>query len=154
MALLEPQPGPVSSAPVPVIDAGGKTASLFLGVMGTPYQSELATSLFRMVHESLDQGMKVVVWTCGYATMLTQNTLVRPKDLFEPSARGPNPSTSEMARALLEYSQGRLQWYVCRYCMEERGASQQIEEVQIKIPFSFYHYLNEAETSLVMGVKS
>ena len=48
----------------------------------------------------------------------------------------------------------RLKWFVCRYCMEERGAVHQIEEVSIKIPFTFQHYLNKADVPIVLGVKS
>ena len=58
-----------------------------------------------------------------------------------------------MVKALVEKHHTHLNWYVCRYCMEERGATQQIPEIQIKIPFTFQHYLNAADISLVLGVK-
>jgi hypothetical protein len=131
--------------------------SFFFGLMGTPYQSDLTTSLMRMVHEALTQGHDVVVWTCGYGTMLTQRTLIRPPDpLLGPSesADRHNPTTAAMVQGLIDFSGGRLQWFVCRYCMEERGASNQIEEVTVKIPFTFQHYLNKADVPLVLGVKS
>ena len=130
--------------------------SFFFGLMGTPYQSDLTTSLMRMVHEALTQGHEVVVWTCGYGTMLSQRTLIRPPDFFpgKASETSGHPTTSAMIQGLIEYSGGRLKWFVCRYCMEERGAVHQIEEVSIKIPFTFQHYLNKADVPIVLGVKS
>ncbi|HKP94817.1 MAG TPA: DsrE family protein [Fibrobacteria bacterium] len=129
--------------------------SFFFGLMGTPYQSDLATSLFRMVQEALAQGHEVVVWTCGYGTMLTQRTLVRPPDMFEDGQGvAAHPTTAELVQSMFRSSRGHLKWFVCRYCMEERGAVHQIEEVSVKIPFTFQHYLNKADIPLVLGVKS
>ena len=48
----------------------------------------------------------------------------------------------------------QFEWLVCRYCMEERGNTQQIPETKVKIPFSFQHYLSAADSALVLGVKS
>ncbi|MFP5393284.1 MAG: DsrE family protein [Gammaproteobacteria bacterium] len=129
--------------------------SFFFGVMGTPFQSELSTTLFRMVQSALDADHQVTVWTCGYATNLTQHSLVRPNDSFaakDAPARN-HLTTAQVAAALLHRHRGKLDWYVCRYCMEERGATQQIPEVQVKIPFTFQHYLSAADVSLVLGVK-
>jgi hypothetical protein len=130
--------------------------TLFLGLMGTPFQSELITSLFRLIEAALRKGVVVTVWTCGYGTALTQATLVRPPD---PIARPENAvarhhSTAELVQALFRKYPSQLRWYVCRYCMEERGAVAQIPEVEIQIPFSFNTYLNIADKSLVLGVKS
>jgi sulfur relay (sulfurtransferase) complex TusBCD TusD component (DsrE family) len=130
--------------------------SIFLGVMGTPFQSDLITSLFRLVHESLHQGHEVTVWCCGYATTLTQSTLQRQMDIFS-ELDGNNakyPSTAELVREAVKASKGDLKWYICDYCMKERGAIHQIDEVYIKVPFSFYHYLDRADVSVVLGVKS
>jgi sulfur relay (sulfurtransferase) complex TusBCD TusD component (DsrE family) len=130
--------------------------SLFIGLMGTPYQSDLTTSCFRLTEEALRQGNQVVVWTCGYGTMLTQSTLVRPLDVLaqDENANEQHPSTAELVRALFRAYPTQLRWYVCLYCMEERGAVAQISEVEIKIPFSFNTYLTVADQGLVLGVKS
>jgi len=132
-------------------DPRGK--SLFLGVMGTPYQTDLVTSLLRLTEASLRQGVYVTVWTCGYATMLTQLTLVRPHD---PAVRpgDPHPTTAGLVQRLIETYPNQLSWYVCRYCMEERGAVDQIPEVEVKIPFSFNTYMTIADKAVVLGVKS
>ena len=135
-------------------DASG-ARSVFFGGMGTPFQSELTTTLFRMVQSALEMDHQVTVWTCGYATNLTQRSLVRPKDSFAAKdAPGTNDlSTAQVVQALMRKHSDKLDWYVCRYCMEERGATQQIDEVQVKIPFTFQHYLSAADVSLVLGVK-
>lgn len=131
--------------------------SFFFGMMGTPFQSDTVTSLFRMVESALQQGSRVTVWNCGHATGLSQATLVRGRDFFAPKGVETfNPSTAEMIQALFRRYSNRdqLEWLVCRYCMEERGATAQIPEAKVKIPFSFQHYLSVADVSLVLGVKS
>lgn len=134
--------------------------SFFFGMMGTPFQSDTVTSLFRMVEAALAQGHRVTVWNCGHATGLSQSTLVRPRDFFAPkggdAGEGTPPHTAQMIQALFRRypAPDQLAWLVCRYCMEERGAVHQIPEVRVKIPFSFQHYLSVADVSLVLGVKS
>jgi hypothetical protein len=131
--------------------------SIFFGMMGTPFQSETVTSLFRMVESALSKGHRVTVWNCGHATGLSQSSLVRPRDSFaRTETAGANPTTAEMIQALMRRygHDGLLDWLVCRYCMEERGTTQQIPEAKVKIPFTFQHYLSEADFSLVLGVKS
>lgn len=130
--------------------------SLFIGLMGSPYQSDLTTSLFRLTEEALGQGHQVVVWTCGYGTMLTQSTLVRPPDALAQGdvADVQHPTTAELVQALFRAYPDRIRWYVCRYCMEERGTVAQIPEVEVQIPYSFNTYLTVADQGLVLGVKS
>ncbi|WP_027799216.1 hypothetical protein [Paraburkholderia dilworthii] len=138
-------------------DSSNTKPSIFFGMMGTPFQSETVTSLFRMVDSALSKGHRVTVWNCGYATGLSQSSLIRPPDSFATAETvGGNPTTAEVIQALMRKygGDGRLDWLVCRYCMEERGATQQIPEAKIKIPFTFQHYLSKADVSLVLGVKS
>lgn len=145
---------PVSAGPAP----GGELPSFFFGMMGTPFQTDTVTSLFRMVESALEQGHAVTVWNCGHATGLSQVTLARPRDFFagKDDAAQANPTTAELIQALHRRYEGsgRLEWLVCRYCMEERGTTAQIPEARVKIPFSFQHYLSAADVSLVLGVKS
>jgi hypothetical protein len=127
--------------------------SLFLGVMDL--SADLETSIFGIAHAALARDHAVTVWTCGWATGLTQSTLVRPLD---PLAYGRDadcvyPSTAQVVQSLIRHSEGRLRWYVCRYCMEEHGAVAQIPDVEIQLPFSFNTYLVLADQSIVMGVK-
>lgn len=132
-------------------------ASIFLGVMGAPYESELCTTLFRLIDAALRQEHPVTVWTCGGATTLTLQTLgdTKPRNFFDLGKEEDTtyPSTAALVKALLAVSEGRLQWFVCRQCMEERGAGDQIAEVAIKSPFKFLQYRNKADTALILGVK-
>lgn len=158
MALVTPplvttqQPASATAKPSSPM-AAGDIGSIFFGMMGTPFQSETVTSLFRMVDAALRQQRNVTVWTCGHATGLSQTSMVRPPDLFLPD-QAAGPTTADLIRSLMRKHPGRLDWLVCRYCMEERGNTQQIAEASIKIPFSFQHYLSAADIALVLGVKA
>jgi sulfur relay (sulfurtransferase) complex TusBCD TusD component (DsrE family) len=127
--------------------------SVFFGMMGTPFRSETVTSLFRMVDAALRQGRHVTVWNCGHATGLSQISLCRPPDLFAPDAPA-GTTTATLVQTLKRRYGDQLEWLVCRYCMEERGNTQQIAEAMVKIPFSFQHYLSAADSAMVLGVKS
>lgn len=132
--------------------------SIFLGVMGAPYESELCTTLLRLVDAALRQGHPVTVWTCGGATTLTLRSLgdTKPRNLFDLGTERRDatyPSTAALVTALLTMAEGRLQWLVCRHCMEERGATDQISGVVVKPPLRFLHYRDQADTALILGVK-
>lgn len=133
------------------------SSSLFIGLMGTPYQSDITTSLFRLTEATLSHGHRVTVWTCGYGTMLTQSTLIRPEDAIAPKGASDtlvHMTTAALVQSLFRAYPDQLRWYVCRYCMEERGAVAQIPEIEIQIPYSFNTYLTMADQGLVLGTKS
>jgi sulfur relay (sulfurtransferase) complex TusBCD TusD component (DsrE family) len=139
-------------------ETSNQTKSLFLGVMGAPYESELCTTVMRMVDEALRKGHHVTVWTCGGATTLTLQSLgeSKPRNLLDlGSERGDAHyySTAALIGELLRISEGRLQWLVCRNCMEERGALEHIAGVKIISAFKFMQCLNQADVAMVMGVK-
>lgn len=150
---MNKQHSPLSIYAQPTPVTADSNGSIFFGMMGTPFQSETVTSLFRMVEAALRQQRSVTVWTCGHATGLSQTSLVRPPDQFRPGMLA-GQTTSDLIRALKRTHPGRLDWLVCRYCMEERGNTQQIAEVNVKIPFTFQHYLSSADIALVLGVKA
>jgi sulfur relay (sulfurtransferase) complex TusBCD TusD component (DsrE family) len=122
-------------------------------VMGPPYESDLTTTLLRLVEAALGAGHRIVVWTCGGATALTQRTLgaSKPRNPMRPADR--HPSTSRLVAGLVNRSGGALRWYVCRQCMDERGATAQIAEVVVQPPFRFLPCLEEADVCLSLGVK-
>lgn len=136
---------------------GESPKTLFFGIMGSPFQSELSLSVLRMTEEALRQGNQVTVWTCGYATGLTQSTMERDQNIFEDSGLEESdclslPASSVVSAMLKKYP-STLNWYVCDYCMRERGCTHQMDGVEIKIPYTFNLYLNDADISLVLGVK-
>lgn len=128
--------------------------SIFLGLMGSPFANDGTTSVFRMAESILRQGKEVVIWTCGNSTSITQTTSIRTQDPINSrlDEQG-NYAMYELAKSLLAKYPEQLRWYVCQYCMEERGATNQIEEVEVLLPFSFNFYLNQSDQALVLGTK-
>lgn len=131
---------------------------IFFGVMGAPYESELSTTLFRMIDEALRQGHHVSVWTCGGATTLTQSSLGEEKprnlmDLVTGRRDAIYPTTAALVRGFLTGAGGRLEWRVCRHCADERGAGPHVEGVSVASPFRFLSQMERADVALVLGVK-
>lgn len=132
--------------------------SLFFGVMGNPYESELCTSVLRLADAALRAGHRVIVWTCGGATTLTQSSIgmAKPRNLIDfATGRGDvrYPSTARFVAELIDTADGRLDWMVCRHCADERGAGEQIEGVVVASPFKFLAQMERADVAMVMGVK-
>ena len=129
--------------------------SLFLGLMGAPYQSDWTTTFFRLLEETLARRCDVTVWTCGNATTITSTLMHRDPDPIHPDSPSQHCAHSlpTLAGRFLETYPDRLRWYVCRYCMEERGATHQMLGIEVKLPFSFDTYLHQAEQALVLGIK-
>jgi sulfur relay (sulfurtransferase) complex TusBCD TusD component (DsrE family) len=127
--------------------------SLFLGLVGAPYESDLLTTTVRMAQEAVRQEHRVTVWTCGYSTTLTMVGVgpTAPRDVRSWDTRHPSPSA--LVAHLLDWSDGRLQWLVCRFCAQERGAVDQMAGVRIRPPYKFLELAQAADVSLVLGVK-
>ena len=127
--------------------------SLFLGLIGAPYESDQLTTALRIADEAVRQEHRVTVWTCGYATALTTAALgpTRPRNASYWDVR--YPSTAAQVAGLLDWAGGRLDWLVCRYCAEERGALEQMPGVRIRPPYEFMRRAIAADSSLVLGVK-
>ncbi|MET9657651.1 hypothetical protein [Streptomyces sp. NPDC006510] len=121
-------------------------------LMGSPHGSDLFTSVLRLVEELLRQGAAVQVWACGYATMLTQEGLgeSKPRNLADWS--GDYPSTVSVIRGLLAANPGRLHWYGCRFCSDERGAVAHVPEVRLRAPSAFAENVAAADKTLFVGV--
>ena len=131
--------------PIPATD-------VLLNLFGAPHQSDLVTSALRLATALLDRGARVQIWTCGDATGLTSAALgdTKPRDLTDLERR--HPSTALIVRDLLADHPDRLYWYVCRFCADDRGASDQIPQVSKRSPFLFAEHVKAADKALVMGV--
>ena len=127
--------------------------SLFLGLIGAPYESDLFTTAVRIADEAVRQGHRVTMWTCGYATALTVATLPATKPRNAMAWDAAYPSTAALASHLLSGSGGRLEWLVCRYCAEERGTLDQMPGARIRPPYEFLTRAHAADTCLVLGTK-
>ncbi|MEL6678817.1 MAG: hypothetical protein AAFQ51_08930 [Pseudomonadota bacterium] len=129
--------------------------SVFFGVIGAPYTRDWTMPFFRLLTEVLDRGTDTVVWTCGNATTMTSKLMWREGDPIHPHSHSHSCSCPlpDVASELLRSYPDNLRWYICKYCMEERGAINQIDGVEIKLPFSFDTYTHMADQSLVFGTK-
>jgi sulfur relay (sulfurtransferase) complex TusBCD TusD component (DsrE family) len=127
--------------------------SVFLGLIGPPYESDQLTTALRIADEAVRQRHRVTVWTCGFSTTLTATSLgpAKPRNAQAWTVR--YPSTSALAVELLEWAGGSLQWLVCRYCAEERGALDQVPQVRVRPPYEFVQRATAADVALVLGVK-
>jgi sulfur relay (sulfurtransferase) complex TusBCD TusD component (DsrE family) len=127
--------------------------SVFLGLIGPPYESDQLTTALRIADEAVRQQHRVTVWTCGYSTTLTAASLGATKPRNAQSWAVRFPSTSALAIELLDWAGAALQWLVCRYCAEERGALDQVPQVRVRPPYEFVQRATAADVALVLGVK-
>ncbi|TDD44124.1 hypothetical protein E1288_24940 [Saccharopolyspora elongata] len=125
---------------------------VLLKVLGTPHQTELVTSVFRLADALLDRGAAVQVWTCGDATGLTRVSLGDSKPINFADRHADHPSTARLVRELLSAHPDRLNWYVCRFCCADRGAAEQIPEVRKRPPARFWEHVQATDKVLAMGV--
>lgn len=127
--------------------------SVFLGLIGPPYESDQLTTALRIVDEAIRQEHRVTVWTCGYSTALTAAALGPNKPRNAQTWGVRFPSTSALAIDLLDWAGESLQWLVCRYCAEERGVLDQVPQVRVRPPYEFVQRAVAADVALVLGVK-
>ncbi|WP_445396929.1 hypothetical protein ACSMX9_24265 [Streptomyces sp. LE64] len=127
-------------------------SDVLLAVFGGPHRTELMTTGFRMTHALLGRGATVQIWTCGDATGLTRLGLGDSKPRNVVDWTRDYPSTTALARGLLAEHPDRLRWYVCRFCSDERGMTEQIPEVRRRPPFTFWEHAVAADKTLTLGV--
>ncbi|MFI9100878.1 hypothetical protein ACIGXA_10145 [Streptomyces fildesensis] len=125
---------------------------VLLVLMGAPHESDLTTSVLRLVQAMLERGGSVQVWACGYATTLTQTALGtnKPRNVAHWSAA--YPSSASLVQEMLAAFPGRLHWYVCRFCGADRGAGEQVPEVVMRGPSAFAGNTAAAAKTMMVGV--
>lgn len=125
---------------------------LLLTMMGAPHSSDMTTTLFRLARAVLDRSATLQIWACGYATMLTHSALdeCKPRNIVDWN--GDYPSTAKLAAELLADYPGRVHWYACRFCSEERGVTAHIPEVRVRPAFSFSDHVDAADKTVFLGL--
>jgi len=127
-------------------------SDVLIAVMGAPHRSDMVTSVIRMTQALLERGARVQIWTCGDATGLTSALLGDSKPRNVVDWAQDHPSTAAIVLGLIEDYPDHLDWYVCRFCSEERGMSEQISQVRKRPPFTFWKHTKAAEKTLCLGV--
>lgn len=133
------------------MERSAKRTDVLLAVQGAPHASDMTTTLMRLLDSMLRLGARVDVWTCGYATHLGQQSAddVKPRNLADLGTE--YPSMGALVRGVLADWPDQLRWYVCRFCLEERGAKEPIPEVQVRSPFRFADHVGAACKTMFIG---
>ena len=124
---------------------------LLVTLMAPPHASDTFTTVLRLLEATLARGARVQVWTCGYATLLTQRSLGTTKPRNIVAWEREHRSAAALVRDLLAANDGRLAWHACRFCSEERGASAHIPEVKLRAPFRFAGHVAESRKTVLIG---
>jgi hypothetical protein len=125
---------------------------VLIAMMGAPHESDLTTSVFRLTQALLSRGARVGVWACGYATMLSQETLGDDKPRNPAAWAVEYPSTAALVRELLAAFPDTLYWYGCRFCSDDRGAAGHVKGVRLRPPGRFVDHVAVAGKTLYVGV--
>jgi len=131
---------------------GVPRTDVLIAMMGSPHESDLTTSVFRLLQALLEQGARVQVWACGYATMLTQATLGSTKPRNPAAWSTEYPSTAGLVGELLATFPESLYWYGCRFCSDDRGAAAHVPGVKLRPPGRFAEHVAGADKTLYVGV--
>ncbi|MBB1252750.1 hypothetical protein [Streptomyces alkaliterrae] len=127
-------------------------SDVLVTLMGAPHESDRTTSALRLVQALLERGNSVAVWTCGYATLLTQRSLgtEKPRNLADWNTA--YPSTTGLVQDLLDTFPERLRWYGCRFCSDDRGADDHLPSVVLRPPAGYAANFAAADRTLMVGV--
>jgi sulfur relay (sulfurtransferase) complex TusBCD TusD component (DsrE family) len=137
-------------------DSRGQHWNLALVATGPPDGSDSVTTMLRLADAALRKGASVLIWACGYNTMLTQRSLgaVKPRDLTAWDRVHPT-SAAIIGGLLAAYptgaDHGGLAWYVCRFCARDRGAGEHIDGTSLKYFSQLRGYLERSATTLWLG---
>ncbi|TVL89237.1 DsrE family protein [Streptomyces sp. LX-29] len=127
-----------------------RTAVLF-ALFGAPHQNDMLLSALRLAQAVLDRGARVAFWTCGDSTHLTRTGVGGELPRNYADWDRAYPSTARVIGDLMADHPGLIDWYVCHFCAEARGAADQIPEVRTRQPFLFMNHVRAADQALVMG---
>jgi hypothetical protein len=125
---------------------------VLITLMGAPHASDQVLTALRLTQSLLERGATVQVWTCGYATMLTQRGLGADKPRNLADWNRAYPSTAALVEELLTAGEGRLYWYGCRFCSDDRGAVDHLPQVVLRPPAGYAANVAAADKTLHLGV--
>ena len=131
------------------------TKTITLSLMDPPYESGTTTSVMRMIDAALRKGHKVNVFAYEGAVNLTvKEQKQHPNPLKGTTVeQQDHPTTARFVEGLFKISEGRLQWTNCGLCVDERGPTEWIEGPKRGGPGDFYKWMQESDTTLVIGTR-
>ncbi|WP_369137437.1 hypothetical protein [Modestobacter versicolor] len=124
---------------------------LLVAVMGAPYDSDATSTVLRWVDAATRRDARVQVWTCGYATLLTQRSTGPVKEP-NPLDRTREHATARGRIEQLLAERPTLQWSSCRFCSTERGALDHIDAVRLRPALSFGSHVRESAKTVFVGL--
>jgi sulfur relay (sulfurtransferase) complex TusBCD TusD component (DsrE family) len=130
---------------------GDEKADLMLFLTAAPYGSDTVSTALRLLDAVLAKGASVQVWTCGYATMLTQSALGDTKPANFRALGRRYPTAASLVRSLITAYAPHLTWYACRFCTEERGAAAHIAEVRVRSPLRLRSVIDSCTKVVYIG---
>ncbi|MBX7553614.1 hypothetical protein K1Y78_38035 [Streptomyces sp. tea 10] len=125
---------------------------VLLTLMGAPHASDQVTSALRLAQALLERGASVQVWTCGYATLLTQRGQGPDKPRNLADWNGSYLSPPGLAGELLDAFPDRLHWYGCRFCSDDRGVTEHLPQVVLRPPGGYAANVAASDKTLLVGV--
>ncbi|MFI8894975.1 hypothetical protein [Streptomyces paradoxus] len=125
---------------------------VLLTLMGAPHAGDQVTSALRLTQALLERGAAVQVWTCGYATLMTQRGQGpdKPRNLADWNRS--HPSLPGLAEELLGAFPDRLHWYGCRFCSDDRGVTEHLPQVVLRPPAGYAANVAAADKTLLIGI--
>jgi hypothetical protein len=138
--VLRPAPGVVTSWDLLVV------------AMGSPNVDDSISTMLRVIEAAAARGGRVQVWTCGYATMLTQRGLglSKPRNALDWNTE--HPSTARWVTSFLQAHPDTTRWLSCRFCSDERGAVDHIPQVRLRPAMAFGRHVGESAKTVLVGV--
>lgn len=124
---------------------------LLVAVMGAPYSTDATSTMLRWVDAAARRDGRVQVWTCGYATLLTQRAIGLLKEP-NPVDRGREHPTVLARIEQMLADRPTLRWLSCRFCSAERGALQHIDAVRLRPALGFGSHVRESAKTVFVGV--
>lgn len=133
-------------------------ATITLGLMDPPLESENICTAFRLIDAAIRQGHNVHVFAYEGAVGLTSMGLARHADPVTGTSieEADHPTTREWVEALQSLAAAKgvtLSWTNCGLCLEERGLGAQLAGTTLGAPRDLIDLADASEGFLFIATK-
>lgn len=125
---------------------------LLLVLLGAPYAGDTVSTALAWTGAAVAGGARVQVWTCGYATSLSQAALGHVKAPHPVRRDEDHPTSVAWLDAFVTAHPDRARWLVCRFCSEERGQGPHVPSARVRPAMAFVRHVRESAATVVVGV--